>query len=64
VTLTDPVGSLSQLQIARAYAMAGDSANAEAAYGRFIRLWTTADRNLPVMKRVKNFSTMDAGAGS
>jgi eukaryotic-like serine/threonine-protein kinase len=50
VTVTDPVGSLSQLQLARAHAMAGDKANAEAAYGKFLKLWAGADRNLLVME--------------
>jgi hypothetical protein len=35
-------GSLVHLQIARAYAMQGDTAKAEAAYQHFLTLWKDA----------------------
>jgi DNA-binding winged helix-turn-helix (wHTH) protein/Tfp pilus assembly protein PilF len=62
VTVTDPVGSLSQLQLARAYALEGDKPNAEAAYGKFLKLWASADRNLPVMEAFSLRLTSDDDA--
>jgi tetratricopeptide (TPR) repeat protein len=63
VTLTDPIGALSLLELARADSMAGDHAGAEAAYSRFRKLWAGADHTLPVMKLAQTFSTTSAGVG-
>jgi eukaryotic-like serine/threonine-protein kinase len=46
-------GSLAHLQIGRAYAMAGDTAKAKAAYQDFFTLWKDADRDLPILKQAK-----------
>jgi hypothetical protein len=37
--LGDPVGAMAQLQLARAYAMQGDTASAKTAYQDFLTLW-------------------------
>ena len=47
------IGSLSYLQIGRAYAMAGDTAKAKAAYQDFLTLWKDADPDIPIYKEAK-----------
>ncbi len=51
--LGDPVGAVAQLQLARAYAMQGDTANAKQAYQDFLTLWKDADPDIPILKRAK-----------
>jgi tetratricopeptide (TPR) repeat protein/predicted Ser/Thr protein kinase len=51
--LNDIIGVLAQLQIARAYVLEGDSANARAAYRDFLTLWRDADPDIPVLKQAK-----------
>ena len=46
-------GALAHLEIGRAYAMAGDTAKAKAAYQDFFTLWKDADPNIPVLKQAK-----------
>ena len=46
-------GSLTHLQIGRAYAMAGDTAKAKAAYQGFFALWKDADLDVPILKQAK-----------
>jgi tetratricopeptide (TPR) repeat protein len=46
-------GSLAHLQIGRAYAMAGDTAKAKAAYADFLTLWKDADPDIPILKEAK-----------
>jgi eukaryotic-like serine/threonine-protein kinase len=46
-------GSLAHLQLGRAYAMAGDTAKAKAAYHDFFALWKDADPDIPVLKEAK-----------
>jgi len=40
-------------EIARAYVMAGDSANAKIAYQDFLTLWKDADPDIPILKQAK-----------
>jgi len=42
------------LQLGRAYALAGDSAKAKAAYRDFLNLWKDADPGAPVLKQAKD----------
>jgi tetratricopeptide (TPR) repeat protein len=44
---------LSQLGLARAYVMQGDTANAHAAYDVFFGLWKDADSDIPILKQAK-----------
>ncbi|HXZ40768.1 MAG TPA: protein kinase [Terriglobales bacterium] len=53
IVLNFVTGSLTPLQIARAYAMAGDSAKAKAAYQDFLTLWKDADPDIPILKEAK-----------
>jgi serine/threonine protein kinase/tetratricopeptide (TPR) repeat protein len=46
-------GAMAHLQIGRAYAMAGDTAMARAAYRDFLTLWTDADPDVPILKEAK-----------
>ncbi|HXX70981.1 MAG TPA: hypothetical protein VEI55_01710, partial [Candidatus Acidoferrum sp.] len=45
--------SLAHLQIGRAYAMAGDTAKAKAAYQDFFNLWKDADPDIPILKEAR-----------
>ena len=47
------IGSLARLQLARAYAVAGDSAKAKAAYLDFLNLWKDADPDVPILKEAQ-----------
>jgi eukaryotic-like serine/threonine-protein kinase len=46
-------GTLAHLQIGRAYAMAGDTPKAKAAYQDFFTLWKDADPDIPILKQAK-----------
>ena len=46
-------GSLAHVQIGRAYAIAGDTAKAKAAYQDFFNLWKDADPDSPILKQAK-----------
>jgi eukaryotic-like serine/threonine-protein kinase len=46
-------GALAHLQIARAYAMAGDTPRAKAGYQDFLTLWKDADPDIPILKQAK-----------
>ncbi len=56
VVVSDPAGALARLQLARAYAMAGDSRRAKAAYEDVLTLWNTADADVSVVKLAKTES--------
>ena len=53
IVISDPVGAMARLQIARAYAMQGDAAKAKAAYQDFLALWQNAEAEVPVYKEAK-----------
>jgi tetratricopeptide (TPR) repeat protein len=48
-----PLGALAHLQLGRAYALAGDTAKARAAYLEFINLWRGADSDIPILRQAK-----------
>jgi predicted Zn-dependent protease len=48
-----PVGALAHLGVARAYALQGDTAKANAAYQGFLTLWKDADPDIPILKQAK-----------
>ncbi|HEV8523066.1 MAG TPA: protein kinase [Terriglobales bacterium] len=50
---TDPVLSLAQLGLARAYAMQGDLPKARTAYQDFLAIWRNADPDLPLLRDAK-----------
>jgi len=47
------LGPLAQLEIARAYAMAGDHDKSIAAYEEFFALWKDADPDIPILTQAK-----------
>ncbi len=47
------IAALVRLQIGRAYAMAGDTAKAKAAYHDFLTLWKDADPDIPILKEAR-----------
>jgi len=46
-------GALARVGLARAYALAGETAKARAAYQDFFTLWKDADADIPVLKQAK-----------
>ena len=48
-----PWGALARLQLARAYAMQGDTARARATYQDFLTLWKDADPDIPIYQHAK-----------
>jgi eukaryotic-like serine/threonine-protein kinase len=53
VVLNFPLGALAHLGLARAYALSGDTAKAQAAYQDFLRLWKDANPDIPILKEAK-----------
>ena len=51
IVVSDPMGAIALLQLARAYGLAGDAAKARAAYENFLRLWKDADPDIPVLRQ-------------
>jgi eukaryotic-like serine/threonine-protein kinase len=44
-------GALAHLQVARAYAISGDTSKARSAYQEFLTLWKEADPDIPILKQ-------------
>ena len=53
IVLSDPIGALAHLGLARAYALQGDTAKAKAAYQDFLTLWKDADPDIPILQQAK-----------
>ena len=53
LVISDPVGTMAHLQLARAFALQGDSAKAKAAYQDFLTLWKKADPDIPILEQAK-----------
>jgi tetratricopeptide (TPR) repeat protein len=53
VVVSDPVGALARLELARAYRMAGDRVQAKTAYEDFLALWKNADADLTLLAQAK-----------
>ncbi len=51
ITVNCPFGALAHLGLARAYALSGDSPRSLSEYDEFLKLWKTADSNLPVLTK-------------
>jgi ATP/maltotriose-dependent transcriptional regulator MalT len=49
----NPILTMSQLGLARSYAMRGDVAKSRAAYETFFSAWKNADPDLPIFKQAK-----------
>jgi eukaryotic-like serine/threonine-protein kinase len=53
IVVNSPLAALARLQLARAYALQGDTAKAHAAYQDFLTLWKDADPDIPILKQAK-----------
>ena len=53
LVVNEPIGALSHLGLARAYAMQGDVPKSKAAYQDFLTLWKDADPDIAVLKQAK-----------
>jgi ATP/maltotriose-dependent transcriptional regulator MalT len=53
IVANSPLGSLGRLGLARAYALSGQTAKANAEYQRFFELWKNADTDIPVLNQAK-----------
>jgi len=53
VLVLNPIGTLAQLGLARAYVLQGDASKAKAAYQDFFTLWKDADPDIPILKQAK-----------
>jgi hypothetical protein len=53
IIVSDPIGALARLQIARAYVLSGDKVKARTSYADFLTLWKDADPDIPVLKEAK-----------
>ena len=53
IVVNFPLGTLARLQLARAYAVQGDSAKARNAYLEFLTFWKDADPDIPILKQAK-----------
>jgi eukaryotic-like serine/threonine-protein kinase len=52
-TMNFPLGALAHLQLARAYAMNGETNKAKTSYQDFLALWKDADADIPILKQAK-----------
>ena len=54
--LNYPLGALARVQLARAWAMAGDKSGEQKAYADFFAIWKDADQDLRILKEAKTAS--------
>jgi hypothetical protein len=54
LVLNTPLAALARLQLARAFALEGDSSKALGSYRDFQALWKDADRDSPVLVKAKS----------
>jgi len=54
VVINEAIGALAHLGSARAYALAGDTAQARTGYQDFLAVWKDADPDIPVLKQAKS----------
>ena len=53
IVLVDPMDAMARLQLARAFALSGDTVKAKNAYSDLLTLWKNADPDLPVLKQAR-----------
>ncbi len=54
LVVSDPIGALAHLALARAYVVQKDTRAAKAAYRDFLALWKDADPNLPILQQARS----------
>jgi hypothetical protein len=53
IVFNDPVGAAARVQLARAFALSGDTMRAKTAYQDFLTLWKDADQDIPIFQQAK-----------
>jgi hypothetical protein len=53
IVLGDPMDAMARLQLARAFVMSGENAQARAAYEDLFQLWKNADADFPVLRQAR-----------
>ena len=53
VVISDPIGSLARLQMARALTLSGNTAKAKTAYQDFLTVWNDADPDIPIFRQAR-----------
>jgi predicted Zn-dependent protease len=53
IVISDPVGAVAHLELARAYMLSGDKSQASQAYQDFLVLWKDADHDIPILKQAQ-----------
>jgi eukaryotic-like serine/threonine-protein kinase len=53
IVVSDPVGLLAHLQLAKSYVLLGEKAEARSAYADFMALWKDADSDAEILKQAK-----------
>jgi predicted Zn-dependent protease len=53
LVFSDPVRAVARVQLARAFALSGDTNKAKAAYQDFLTLWKDADPDIPLLKQAQ-----------
>jgi tRNA A-37 threonylcarbamoyl transferase component Bud32/Tfp pilus assembly protein PilF len=53
IVVSDPVGVLARLQLARAVALTGNKPKARVAYRDFLTLWKAADPDIPILRQAR-----------
>jgi DNA-binding winged helix-turn-helix (wHTH) protein/tetratricopeptide (TPR) repeat protein len=53
IVISDPMGAITRLQLARTYAQMGDKTKAINAYQDFLTLWKDADAGIPILKQAQ-----------
>jgi tetratricopeptide (TPR) repeat protein len=53
IVIVDPVDALARLHLARALALAGDTARAKSAYSELLALWKDADPEIPIGREAR-----------
>ena len=53
IVLVDPIDAMARLQLARALALAGDTAKAKRTYNDLLELWKNADAKIPTLEQAR-----------
>ena len=53
IVVSDPIGAVARLQLARAYMMADDRTHAKFVYDDFLKLWKDADPEISILKQAR-----------
>jgi len=58
IVLNFPLGALAYVGLARGYTLEGDIPKAQTAYDEFLKLWRTADTNIPILRQSRAEAAM------